>query len=228
MAKDRAAGAFCPDAKMRGGPAGHDAAPARAAAMAMAIASGIKFTAHDSGLGIVARRTMQVAGHSGMLTMQVRQENKWKKFCLKPVQSGERGAREISFYEFMLTPSAVVHGSAEIRDNVERRWRDGLQPFLCDYHGVIVLGANRASEQRYLVLDDCTNEMRRPSALDIKLGTRTTEPRASLEKQHKSLAKYPCQTELGCRLVGMRVWSPVWKSSHRSNAVTRTTSRRWR
>ena len=210
MAKDRAAGAFCPDAKMRGGPAGHDDATERAAAMAMAIERGIKFTEHE------------------MLTMQVRQENKWKKFCLKPVQSGERGAREISFYEFMLTASAVVHGSAEIRDNVARRWRDGLQPFLCDYHGVIVLGANRASEQRYLVLDDCTNEMRRPSALDIKLGTRTTEPRASLEKQHKSLAKYPCQTELGCRLVGMRVWSPVWKSSHRSNAVTRTTSRRWR
>ena len=95
---------------------------------------------------------------------------------------------------------AVVEFHRDHRgDGVEQ-----LQPFLCDYHGVIVLGTN-ACEQHYLVLDDCTNDMARPCALDIKLGTRTTEPNASLKKQRKQLAKYPPQTELGCRLVGMRV-----------------------
>lgn len=152
-------------------------------AMAMAMTRGKLFTESNGGLGMVARMAMQVGGHSGMLTIG--------RYCLKPVQSGNRGIREVTFYE------QCLHRG----DGVEQ-----LQPFLCDYHGVIVLGTN-ACEQHYLVLDDCTNDMARPCALDIKLGTRTTEPNASLKKQRKQLAKYPPQTELGCRLVGMRVWS---------------------
>ncbi len=153
----------------------------RDGAMAMAMTRGKLFTESNGGLGMVARMAMQVGGHSGMLTIG--------RYCLKPVQSGNRGIREVTFYE------QCLHRG----DGVEQ-----LQPFLCDYHGVIVLGTN-ACEQHYLVLDDCTNDMARPCALDIKLGTRTTEPNASLKKQRKQLAKYPPQTELGCRLVGMRV-----------------------
>jgi len=130
---------------------------------------------------MVARMAMQVGGHS------------WyahdREILPKTSSICNRGIREVTFYE------QCLHRG----DGVEQ-----LQPFLCDYHGVIVLGTN-ACEQHYLVLDDCTNDMARPCALDIKLGTRTTEPNASLKKQRKQLAKYPPQTELGCRLVGMRV-----------------------
>mmetsp|Transcript_11887 Transcript_11887/g.35729 ORF Transcript_11887/g.35729 Transcript_11887/m.35729 type:complete len:333 (+) Transcript_11887:240-1238(+) len=123
---------------------------------------------------------------------------------LKPAQSKERGLREICFYETMthrnlLWPDPTAVGRQE--------QFAGLKPFLCGYHGAVTLDIPCVDSQCYVVLDDCTNHMRRPCALDIKLGTRSTEDDATLGKQRKSLAKYPCQSEFGCRLVGMRVWS---------------------
>lgn len=113
---------------------------------------------------------------------------------LKPLQSGERGIREVSFYEAMANRDSFGHSFA------------GLKPFLCGYHGIITLTTASKVEQHYIMLDDCTAHMKCPCVLDMKLGTRTTEPKAATEKQMKSLTKYPCQSEFGCRLVGMRVW----------------------
>lgn len=146
----------------------------------------------------------QIGGHKpgdsneGMLSLDKPRD--W--LCgvvLKPLQTGARGAREVSFYEATSQRDAL----RSIVSGTNRGSFAGLTPFLCDYYGVVGFGPT----QRYVMLDDCTSHMRRPCALDIKLGTRTTEPVAPLRKQQKTLAKYPCQTELGCRLVGMRVWS---------------------
>merc|ERR1712003_458191 len=104
-----------------------------------------------------------------------------------PVQSGDRGIREVSFYEGVTASTAQWLG---MRIAGERhRTFARLGPFLCDYHGVVALKPQNVDLHCYILLDDCTHDMQRPCALDIKLGTRTTEPGACMEKQRKSLAK---------------------------------------
>lgn len=192
-------------------------------ALIRAICRGVFFAQVEILGGLALPLTMQVGGHkaasscTGFLRFKADMLRSFSSsVVLKPLQSKGRGLRELCFYEVMADRS--------------KRF-DELKPFLCGYHGLASLAAEHANNQRYLILDDCAHRMRRPCALDLKMGTRTAEDLAPIEKQRKSLAKYPCQTEFGCRLVGMHVWckskrqylkrSKVWGLSLRDDATMR-------
>lgn len=156
----------------------------------------------DRTAGMLSLGTATVSGD----VMSTTDKRRLADMVLKPVQSGERGVREISFYDAMTRCDAFWRGTPI--SSCKRESFAGLAPFLCGYHGVTTLDVSETSDkQRYIMLDDCTAHMMRPCVLDVKLGMRTTEPRSILEKQRKTLSKYPCQSEFGCRIVGMQVWA---------------------
>ena len=103
---------------------------------------------------------------------------------LKPVQAKGLGLREVAFYEFISEKETK------------------LQRFLCGYHGVV-----DHEDHAYLCLDDSTRSLKRPCAMDVKIGTKTYEAEAPLEKKRRESEKYPAQLTLGCRVVGMRVFN---------------------
>ena len=56
------------------------------------------------------------------------------------------------------------------------------------------------------MLEDVTARFRRPSVMDVKLGTRTFGADASAAKAAAEALKYPPQAEFGFRITGMRVY----------------------
>ena len=128
---------------------------------------------------LAAPMTTQVGGHmpsagggAGMLAVGDRDRKGLGGLggvVLKPVQSGERGAREVSFYEAMGAPGALWRGRPV--GAATRAEFAGLRRFLCGYHGVVALGEADGTERRYIVLDDCTAGMARPCARDVGAGT---------------------------------------------------------
>ena len=127
---------------------------------------------------LAAPMTTQVGGHmpsagsgAGMLAVGDRDRKGLGGLggvVLKPVQSGERGAREVSFYEAMGAPGALWRGRPV--GAATRAEFAGLRRFLCGYHGVVALGEADGTERRYIVLDDCTAGMARPCARDVGAG----------------------------------------------------------
>mmetsp|Transcript_3414 Transcript_3414/g.11836 ORF Transcript_3414/g.11836 Transcript_3414/m.11836 type:complete len:197 (+) Transcript_3414:121-711(+) len=127
---------------------------------------------------LAAPMTTQVGGHmpsagsgAGMLAVGDRDRKGFGGLggvVLKPVQSGERGAREVSFYEAMGAPGALWRGRPV--GAATRAEFAGLRRFLCGYHGVVALGEADGTERRYIVLDDCTAGMARPCARDVGAG----------------------------------------------------------
>ncbi|KAJ8605957.1 hypothetical protein CTAYLR_010655 [Chrysophaeum taylorii] len=111
------------------------------------------------------------ADHSGFMAVPE------AHVVLKPLQSGSRGAREVSFYEYSIGRS--------------------ISEFTPGYRGI-------CGER--IILDDVARGMDRPCTLDVKIGTRTYEDEAPLAKRLKERAKYPPQQTIGCRVVGMRVY----------------------
>ncbi|KAG8467995.1 hypothetical protein KFE25_007047 [Diacronema lutheri] len=101
----------------------------------------------------------------------------------KPVQKGEKGQREVNFYE-----------QAE-------RLCPQLGPFLPAFHGTHIFHA-----MRYLAMEDIAIRFNEPCVLDIKIGVRTYEPTASREKVESELSKCPAQAAVGFRPCGMRVY----------------------
>ena len=63
-------------------------------------------------------------------------------------------------------------------------------------------------QQPYLLLGNLTANFIHPNVIDIKMGTQTYEPSAPKSKQTRETRKYPQQSEIGFRIVGMRVYDP--------------------
>lgn len=57
----------------------------------------------------------------------------------------------------------------------------------------------------YLKLEDVTKRFVRPCIMDVKMGKRSYDPFASLEKREEQISKYPLMEEIGFLLLGMRV-----------------------
>jgi len=176
--------------------------------MSRALRRGASYVQNTMLRCLVSPMATQIGGHKpggineGMLALDSEPTaDHLDGLVLKPVQTGQRGAREVSLYEAM-TQGDAYWLRMPITTTTRKNFA-GLVPFLCNYHGVVALGP----QMRHIVLADCTDHMSRPCVLDVKLGTRTAEHIAPMKKQRSTLAKYPCQSELGCRLVGMRVWS---------------------
>ncbi|EED87112.1 predicted protein [Thalassiosira pseudonana CCMP1335] len=85
-----------------------------------------------------------------------------------------------------------------------------LAVFTSPYYGLFDLNdsnGDTATQQPYLLLRDLTAPFDRPNVIDIKMGTQTYEPTAPLSKQHREFNKYPQQSDIGFRIVAMRMYS---------------------
>mmetsp|Transcript_11508 Transcript_11508/g.24366 ORF Transcript_11508/g.24366 Transcript_11508/m.24366 type:complete len:572 (+) Transcript_11508:61-1776(+) len=60
----------------------------------------------------------------------------------------------------------------------------------------------------YLLLRNLIKPYTHPNVIDIKMGTQTYEPSAPKSKRIRESDKYPSQSEIGFRIVGMRVYDP--------------------
>lgn len=78
--------------------------------------------------------------------------------------------------------------------------------WIAGFHGVKEVDEN-GIEGRFMVLDDLTYGYRKPSVIDLKIGTKTWEDDAPKEKIERESKKYPLQRTIGFRLTGMRVFN---------------------
>lgn len=85
----------------------------------------------------------------------------------------------------------------------------GLKPHIPAYFGVTSFDEDASDDTQYLALENLTHGMKRPCVLDLKMGTQTYDEDASAEKQAKEKKKYPPQSRIGFRIVGMKVHRAV-------------------
>ncbi|KAF3441412.1 hypothetical protein FNV43_RR15326 [Rhamnella rubrinervis] len=149
----------------------------------------------------------QVAGHpagNGVLGPLIDDSGNF----YKPLQSGERGSREVAFY---------ISFSSNIKIP------DRIRKFFPIYHGTKLVEASDGSGlQPHLVLEDVVSNRLNPSIMDIKIGSRTWYPQASEDYILKCLKKDRETTSLplGFRISGLQIYgskeSGVWKPDKKS------------
>ena len=199
-------------------------------------------------------------------------------YALKPLQTSNRGYREVAFYEAISIANDVanqIHHSHHRSKPHQRQWRDQTSIFVqswldmhmmmnlnpdefdvilneCDsallqqimheielfqrlshfvspYFGVtnlrtknnfllkpsnicsnsIIKKWSTLLSQSYIIMDDLTHHYKYPCILDLKMGRETFEPDAKPQKIQKEKDKYPMQSNIGFRLVGMKICSNV-------------------
>ncbi|MQL87368.1 hypothetical protein Taro_019911 [Colocasia esculenta] len=146
----------------------------------------------------------QVAGHqarAGQLGPLVDDSGRF----FKPLQDGGRGSKELSFYRSFSSDPRVPK-------NIRR--------FFPVFHGTEVVEASDGSGPRaHLVLEDVVSDLKHPSLIDVKIGSRTWYPHASEDYIEKCSTKDKQTTSLllGFRISGLQVYegkdSGVWKPS---------------
>jgi 1D-myo-inositol-tetrakisphosphate 5-kinase/inositol-polyphosphate multikinase len=158
----------------------------------------------------------QVGGHP-MLTYE-------SEYVMKPLNSDCRGFREVLFYEILAEiddhsgncfTADVSQKNCNLLINYEpiavnSSLLRALKPFCPNYFGIV--NSPNSSEpdsvQTHIVLSDITSNYKKPCVLDLKIGQRTYEPDAPLEKQESQHNKYPEQQIHGFRIVGMNIYDP--------------------
>lgn len=166
----------------------------------------------------------QVGGKSqDKLPILAYRPNDW---ILKPLHCQTRGFREIAFYEAIQQAMeydgtynddnyTLKHGSLLYHDfNLLKE----LASFTVPYHGIIINNSQlctsrelksefiRLPSNTHLILSDMTKGFHRPNIMDLKIGRKTYEPDATLEKVQSQTQKYPQQEQFGFRIVGMRIY----------------------
>jgi hypothetical protein len=69
----------------------------------------------------------------------------------------------------------------------------------------------------YIILDDLCSSYKNPCIIDIKMGTQTFEPTASISKKERELLKYKYQSEMGFRIAGFQVYDIISKTNRKIN-----------
>ena len=142
----------------------------------------------------------QVAGHKEEALLGI-----GGRFILKPLVKKDLFRRESEFYQHV----------AQSRHDTNSPAR-----FLAEYYGLIYHNINNSAESGldrsprlnkngllpHIVLEDLTFKYRRPNVIDIKMGTCTFEPTASMKKKESEMRKYPYQSELGFRITGFKIF----------------------
>lgn len=92
-------------------------------------------------------------------------------------------------------------------------------PWSIQMHKARLLEINEVHEEKepcysYLVLQDLTHDYKRPSILDLKMGTKQFGDNASPKKQQSKTLKCIGSTSctLGFRIAGMQLWDPTTKT----------------
>lgn len=127
----------------------------------------------------------QVAGHTSEYM------RKYHFKVLKPMVKPKLFRREIELYEEM-----------EILGNHNTQIAKAFVP---KYFGVINI-QNGNVVLPYLVLKDLTLKYMKPCTIDIKMGTQTYEPTASIDKKSREHLKYSYQKTIGFRITGFKVY----------------------
>ena len=139
----------------------------------------------------------QVGGHGKAQFVEWNEEK-----VLKPKLKANLFSREIEFYEriqragisgFKVFPK--YFGLAWLKFDDESRT------------SIYLTTEEESNSFPYLVLENVTFKFCNPCIIDIKLGTQTYEPSASLEKIEYECSKYPFQKDLGFRLTGFKLFN---------------------
>lgn len=102
---------------------------------------------------------------------------------------------------------------------------DKLSNFTASYYGVIgqkKFDRNCAygiHEDAHLLLQDVTSNFVKPFVIDLKMGSQSYEPDATVEKRTREYSKYPQQALFGFRIVGMRYHEPSHPDADESGFV---------
>lgn len=160
--------------------------------------------------GKVTRLAEQVAGHgkagrggNTSCLVELGHVLSMGEYVLKPLQSGGRGAREVSFYEAVATARDTTEKGRQLRR---------LRRLLPGYFGVVTLtplatDASGIVGRDYIVLHNLTHGYKRPCVMDVKVGTRTYDDDASEIKRNAEIRKYPPMQSVGFRCLGMLLHS---------------------
>ncbi|MED6133004.1 inositol polyphosphate multikinase [Stylosanthes scabra] len=146
----------------------------------------------------------QVAGHqakNGVLGPLIDDSGNF----YKPLQNDERGSKEVAFY-------TSLSSDPRVPDNIRR--------YFPIFRGTKVINASDGSGLHpHLVLEDVVSNYSNPSVMDIKIGSRTWDPKASEAYIEKCLKKdrESSSLPLGFRISGLKlvttskdasVWQP--------------------
>ncbi|KAL5546679.1 hypothetical protein UlMin_006366 [Ulmus minor] len=149
----------------------------------------------------------QVAGHqasNGMLGPLIDNSGNF----YKPLQSGERGTKEVEFY-------TSLSSNTKIPDNIRK--------FFPTYYGTKLIEASDGSGLLpHLVLQDIVSCYLNPTLMDIKIGSQTWYPQSSEDyiqtclKRDRESSSLP----LGFRICGFQIYqtevSGYWKPDRKS------------
>ncbi|KAK2156728.1 hypothetical protein LSH36_206g00030 [Paralvinella palmiformis] len=104
-----------------------------------------------------------------------------------------KGDKEWVFYHSVFEPSESMTKDIE-----------NLRPLLAQYFGIwntpLHPGIN------YIKLENITQKFSKPCILDVKVGPRSWQPGSSDEKRVRETQKYPPQSQVGFRLLGLKVY----------------------
>lgn len=126
----------------------------------------------------------------------------------------------LGFFDYMILLSAYYAGDSVVTSSLqsykmaestltkEVKELRKLSAFTSSYFGVVMLDRDQETDIHHLLLQNLTSPFHKPNIIDIKMGTQTYEPSAPLSKQKREVAKYPQQSEIGFRIVGMKVYLP--------------------
>ncbi|CAD5122004.1 DgyrCDS10457 [Dimorphilus gyrociliatus] len=140
----------------------------------------------------------QIAGHrfqkdeNGGIKSGLLQKD---KYVLKPLQSPPRGEVEVKFYRTIFDLSIINPVHEELRN---------LVPPFYGTEEYIINGTNIT----YLKLLDIAKPFRKPCIMDIKIGKKTYDPKATEKKINSETQKYPRMGEIGFRILGMQIYKP--------------------
>lgn len=111
---------------------------------------------------------------------------------LKPAGSPMCAAREIKFYEQLLTTTD--------KDILP------LRDFTAEYRGTQTLAVG-SKTVNFIKLRDLTHDMLEPCVVDIKMGRRTWDPLATEQKREAEESKYvDCKTTVGFCIPGLQTY----------------------
>lgn len=114
----------------------------------------------------------------------------------KPVQAGNKGPREVMFYEGLFDPP---------EESLPRDFQR-LKKLIPGYYGLCDIKDRSGETYQFIKLEDVASRFRKPCILDVKVGRRVWDDFAERDKIERERKKYPPQEILGFRIIGMRVY----------------------
>ena len=145
----------------------------------------------------------QVGGHGAWDKEQAMQVSK-KGLVMKPIQGDARGQREAEFFR-------------TVSNSTDPAVRAFLE-FMPHFHGVSMKKKSDGATGEFIMMENLTNNLRKPCIMDIKIGARTWGPDASEAKRKQQDASYAAtKTAFGFSVPGLS----SFKGENKDQAVSK-------